>query len=183
MSPFDFDGNVLIGDASSVALDGSTEDGGDDAGADRAETGPSDGATGDANVGDLGPEPDAGAPDSGTCSLEPTETLNVTEAEMRAAELDGQVIALVGTATTGTVRCTRISCPADDPCCNTCTAPLLIDGEVAVVASECFEEVGCEGDSCSMLLVCRPPADPVARSYVGRLRMGPPLELELIEVR
>lgn len=131
---------------------------------------------------DLGPAQDPGdegAPmdESETCDVVPVAVIPAEELADRAAALDGEIIQVVGAATTGTVRCTLRPCTMDDPCCNQCEAPLLVGG-AEMIESGCFPAPGCVGTECG--LECSPPRD-VETRFVGVLHVGPPLTLKLLD--
>src|SRR5690606_10466558 len=117
--PFDptFDGNVIVGDASS--MDSGTD-------ADLTDTSTT---TPDASVdGGVDDAADAGLEDAGDpCTVPATTTVSATEAVDRLAALAGTVIEVTGTATRTAFGCTDVVCPAEMPCCNTCTATVTID--------------------------------------------------------
>ena len=126
---------------------------------------------------------DAGFTDTGIpalCGATSTVTVSADDVPSMATELDGQLIIVVGTATAGAVVCPQ-SCTPNDPCCEDCTAPVLV-GDIELSESVCFSSPGCLGNAC--LLACQPPAPPISEMarYLGVFRAGPPLRLELIDV-
>lgn len=122
----------------------------------------------DATSTDAGTGMDASLPDAQDPCLNVTITTTVTasSARTRIDELDGQLVLLTGTATTGPVSCTDLACPPEDPCCNECQANVSVDG-IAIVSSECISSVGCTGTECR--LVCVPPVLPFESVFRGRL--------------
>jgi hypothetical protein len=162
--PPDFDANVLVGDAMPIDLGPRP-----DARADAAEAGTDAGGSEDA---------DAEPPDSGIdCMATPVLTLSATLAAARASTLAGMLVEVTGTATIGIETCTATVCSATMPCCNTCTAPIAIDGLLPLEPSaECDpHRVGCAGNECT--LSCSPPVAGVPQRFVGVLHQGPALEL------
>jgi len=189
---------ALIAFAASVALaaacsdDPGAADGGRDATAfisGDASTAEDSGAA-DAGL-DAGVEPDANldagaadgaALDADICATEPVEVLTATAARARAGELAGLVVALTGTATRTALDCTERACPEEDPCCNDCTARIVV-GEVFLAASECYaSEPRCAGNECNQ--TCRPPLFGLPQTFKGVLSTSTPdLELLLYEIR
>lgn len=130
------------------------------------------------------PSMDLGRPDAGDLCTEPALfTLSPDEAVVRAAELMGQVVEVVGTATVGEVVCTDDPCPSDNPCCNRCRAPLLL-GDLLLEGSICTvtATVGCEGRSCDPL-VCSPPLLGISLGYVGVIQAEDPPAFELVRIQ
>lgn len=182
-SDLPFDGNFIVGD-------GAPADPPADAGP--AELGPrpdADAEGPDASSDDAEPDLDLGAgladADAGDdpCRVTPELTLTASAAVARAAELAGRVVEVRGRLEAGPTTCTERACSVEAPCCNTCTAPLAVDGLLEVGPSDCLEPVGCRGDECG--LVCRPAPLGAVERFVGRLSGEPPgsSRLELIEVR
>lgn len=162
------DGNVLISDAQ---IDAGADSGVTDAGPDAAEVGldaAEPDATLDAGPEDLGQEEDAG-PDGGSlCDEVSTGTFTASVVLSQAPLLDGQVLEVVGTATTTAPVCSRRACPPESPCCNTCTAQVVLLGGPRLIGSACASFLpGCSGDECG--LVCRPPVFGVPQTFRGRL--------------
>lgn len=154
-----FDGNVVVGDATAVdaapLADARPQDG---ATFDAADAGFLDGTSADAP----GPRDGAGdgdveVLDTGTsCGAPAVATVTASAAVTRLRELEGMVVEIEGTLTETGRSCTELVCPADRPCCNTCTATVSIDGIVRLEQSACFPSApACTGDTC--VLVCTPP--------------------------
>ena len=154
------DGGLLIGDAQAPA-DAQPRDGGFDAS--DASLDASFDASLDTDAGHL----DASAPDAtDPCALEPLATLSSTQAVAQSATWEGQVIEIVGTATT-MVSCTERVCPREEPCCNTCSGAVVIDGLIPLTSNKCYE-TGCAGTECAV--TCRPAVLGVPGRYRGLLR-------------
>lgn len=177
-----FDGNYIVGDASPL---------------DPTDAGPRDLAPADAlsDTGTSTSTPDAGAADgevqdsepadlgADPCAATPELTLTASAAVAQGAALSGRVVAVNGQLEAGPPTCTERACPTEEPCCNGCTAELLIDGLLPASPSECLPIVGCTGDECG--LVCRPAALGTPETFVGYLRQsaGGSVRLELIRLR
>lgn len=174
-TPMDpFDGSFIAGDADEP------EDSGPDGGfldAEPEDTGP------DAGPPDVGPA-DTGPGDAGDPCLEamPEATVTASQARAQAGVLAGRVVALTGTATTGALQCTDMACSDEDPCCNTCVAPIHVGG-VTLAGSECFDPPPqCAGSECGQ--VCRPPVLGLPQTFFGVLSTAAPdLQLLLYRVR
>lgn len=135
----------------------------------------------DALPRDGGPSADAEALDGALpdpCARTATITRTASAVVAEAAALDGLWVDVVATATIGPVNCTRRACTPEDPCCNTCTAELLLDGLFPLVAGACAARVGCAGDECN--LVCTPPVLGFAQTFRGVVRSAPRPHLELV---
>lgn len=174
----DLDGNVVIGMGDP---DGGPRDGGPprDAGDLPRDGG---GGTEDGGFDDDAGVDDAGTPDAGDRCLEPSETvLTSEEAVSDIATWDGHLVTVVGTATRTPYACTDLPCPKEDPCCNECTATILIDGLIEIADDACFgRETGCAGTECAQ--VCVPAVIGVDERFRGVLVDGAPIRLDLIEV-
>lgn len=165
----DFDGNVIIGDASPApdadppdAMD-ATEAG--EAGID--DGGEGDGG-GDAEAGTGGDAGDAEPGDGGVdCAPQAVRTISATTAIAEADLLRDQFVEITGTATVAALACT--ACADSGSCTCTCTATAAIDGLVALARSECFGSPGCSGNECTQ--VCRPPILGVEQRFLGRLNV------------
>lgn len=163
-SPVDdtFDGNVLIGDASS-----SSDRGPNTLGDASAVGDASDAALRDED-GSI-PRTDAGRIDGGdagnACAPLPMHTLSAATAIARRAELVGFVIEIVGTVTSSGLVCDRCDGGACDCACR---AQLSIDDLLPLAPSECFDDPGCRGTTCTQ--VCRPPLLGAPQRFLGRLR-------------
>jgi hypothetical protein len=166
--PPDFDANVLVGDATPIDF------------GPRADAHlPEDGGSPDADSGTQ--DGDALPPDSGIdCQAAPVLTLSASAAAARASSLDGMMVEVTGTATVGLVACTATVCGASMPCCNSCSAPILLDRVLPLEANaSCYpHRLGCFGNECT--LSCSPPATGVAQRFTGVLHRGPSLELYVI---
>lgn len=140
--------------------------------------------------------PDSGsgeAPDMGGTDLDgadgetdpceaAAEAVLTATAAAEASELFGAIVEVSGVATDADVICTSEPCPPDNPCCNTCSGRVVLDGELLLSDSECLTLApGCRGTTCT--LVCSPPLLGLPERYRGRLTEtidGP--ELEVFEV-
>ncbi len=87
--------------------------------------------------------------------------LAVTVAELLAdpTAYDGRVVAIVdGYVDAGPGRCTRIACPVDMPCCNTCSGTVVVrdamDGETIELADEMGDALTCMGSECDYATMC-----------------------------
>lgn len=73
---------------------------------------------------------------------------------------DEQAVVVLGTVKTdpAAVDCTEMECPPDEPCCNQCSAQLVIaDGADGVgLASGAVSPVGCSGSNCDYMDNCQP---------------------------
>lgn len=80
---------------------------------------------------------------------------DVTLAELgaNANSFNGQMIRVTGEPS-GTARCTRRGCPASNPCCNTCSASLVL-GQNIEIRDASGQGYGCSGDECSWQSTCR----------------------------
>jgi hypothetical protein len=182
--PAQLDGSFIIGDATD-APDGRARDavvrdaipidatGEDDGGQDRRDTSPrdADGIDADALA------PDAGPPDP--CARTATLTLSSSQVRAMSAAIDGLVVDVIATATLSAAACTRIACSPEAPCCNTCTADILLDDALPLAAGVCATRVGCTGDECN--LVCSPPVLGFPQTFRGVVRASP-ARLELMRV-
>ncbi len=57
----------------------------------------------------------------------------------------------------GKPACSPLPCPPDDPCCNTCFAPLFIGAETfPIVLNGHGTTIGCRGNECDVLDGCHP---------------------------
>ncbi len=164
---------------------------GPDAGFISADTGPEPQDTGvaedadvptDAGLADADIGSDAEPMDADVCLTPAAFTVSATTAEQDLARLLGPVISLTGTATRTTLSCSERECPADNPCCNDCTARIRV-GDVLLRASPCYERMpGCAGSECSQ--TCRPPLFGLPQTFRGVLSTSTPdLELLLYEIR
>ncbi|MEM7674543.1 MAG: hypothetical protein AAF449_00920 [Myxococcota bacterium] len=146
-----------------------------------ADTGPSDTGSIDADIEDTGLFDAGSSEDAGDagafCNQTAIAEVTAEEAIAQADTLDGEVIVLTGTATSGQQLCTLRACPPNDPCCNVCTADVLV-GSITFVSSACVDDVGCGGTECG--LVCRPPTLGLPGRYRGILRAGPPATFEYL---
>ncbi len=178
------DGNVIVGED----LDGGRRDAGPP-----RDAGPFDGGTrdggasdgGDVDGGDRdggGADRDGGTRDGGDlCDVTAVASLSAADAVAEAAARDGTIVEVVGTATHTPYACTDQPCPKEDPCCNTCTANIVVDGVLRLAADPCYgPRVGCSGTEC--VQSCQPALLGVPDRFVGRLVDGTPPRLELFEV-
>jgi hypothetical protein len=172
MPPDDtFDGNVIVGDGSSLP----------DAEADSGFDGGEPEAGQDAGEHDTG-EPDA-TPDAGDRCVEPAVTvLTSSSAVAEVGMWAGMIVEITGTATQTGLSCTDRACPPDEPCCNTCTASVTIDGRVLLTGGECFTPPpGCSGNECAQ--TCRPLLLELPQTFRGELiDRGEGVALELFSV-
>lgn len=173
------DGNVIVGeDPDAGPRDaGVRRDGG------LVDAGQRDGGLRDGGSRDAGSiERDGGPPDGGDrCQVTPVVTLSAADAVAEAATHDGMIVAVVGTAERTDFACTDQPCPKEDPCCNTCTADILVDAVLGVTADPCYgPRVGCAGTEC--VQSCQPALLGVPDRFVGRLVNATPPRLELFEV-
>ncbi|MEO1339254.1 MAG: hypothetical protein AAFV29_26675, partial [Myxococcota bacterium] len=121
---------------------------------------------------------DASVVDGGAvCNQTAIAVVTSAEALLQADTLDGEVIVLTGTSTSGAQFCTARACPPDNPCCNICNADVVVDA-ITFASSACFSNVGCRGTECG--LVCQPPTLGLPGRYRGIFRAGPPATLEFI---
>ena len=180
MPPLDFDGNVVVGDATAG---GETDRGPRDAA--NLDQGPVDVA--DAGAADEGIEResdaglDAAAPDLG-CNMPPDETVTATEAIANAALLENHVVAIIGTSTSTELSCMHQTCADGGMCCDMCSSAVAIDRTIPLLPSACFVSPGCSGSECAQ--VCRPPVLGVRQTFRGTLVRtdgGVRLELLLVE--
>jgi hypothetical protein len=155
-----------------AAEDGARVDADDDLG----DSGPHDAQRGDALPGLDADALDGALPDP--CARTATITRTATAVVAEVVALDGLWVDVVATASIGPVNCTRRACPSDNPCCNTCTAELLLDGLFPLVPGACAARVGCSGDECN--LVCSPPVLGFAQTFRGVVRSAPRPHLELV---
>jgi hypothetical protein len=147
-----------------------------DADDDLGDSGPHDAQRGDALPGLDADALDGALPDP--CARTATITRTATAVVAEVVALDGLWVDVVATASIGPVNCTRRACPSDNPCCNTCTAELLLDGLFPLVPGACAARVGCSGDECN--LVCSPPVLGFAQTFRGVVRSAPRPHLELV---
>lgn len=191
--PSQLDGSFVIGDgaapdarpvpdarpADAAFVDGATTDDAgpiEDASAD--DTGAADARPGDGGARPDGETLDAALPDP--CARTATLTRTASAVVAEALVLDGLWVDVVATASIGPVNCSRRACPSENPCCNTCTAELLLDGLFPVVPGACAARVGCEGNECN--LVCTPPVLGFAQTFRGVVRSAPRPHLELVRI-
>lgn len=181
------DGSFLVGDApaapdavprdATVGRELGPTDGDPTAdGAMPGEVGPRDG---DAPVDmDGAIAPDAGPPDP--CAATATVTVTATSALARAGEMEGTLVDVVATATISVAACTALACTPEAPCCNACSADVLLEGVLPLRAGACTPRVGCTGDECN--LVCSPPVLGFPQTFRGVVRSAPSPGLELMRV-
>jgi hypothetical protein len=172
MPPDDpFDGNVIVGD-------GTIPDAEEDAEADAAEDAAIDAAADTGDATDV-------MPDSGDrCSEPAVATLTSSQAIDQIGALAGMIVEITGTATRTALGCTEMACPPDDPCCNTCTGSVAIDGAILLSGGSCFTPPpGCSGTNCPGTVTCRPPLLGVPQTFKGTLiQLGNAVGLELFSV-
>lgn len=84
---------------------------------------------------------------------------SVEQALNNYQELKGQPIILKGEIVQGQSLCTKIYCGPENPCCNTCSAPLELKNGTEILLTG--DEIGCSGNSCS--LNCTPIAGKIYR--------------------
>jgi hypothetical protein len=182
MKPIDFDGNVIVGDASSAgelpdrgvieagAIDVGTDSGTIDMG-------------GDANLPDGGMDAafDAGeSPDNG-CTASSVAVLTATEAIANIGTYENRIVDITGTSTAVGIACTHPTCADGGACCGACTATVAIDRILSLAPSVCFSDPGCAGNECTQ--VCRPPVIGAPQTFRGQLVKrdgGVALELFLV---
>jgi hypothetical protein len=150
-----------------IAVDGARMDAAEDLG---------DGGSRDVRPGLDGEALDGALPDP--CARTATLTRTATAVVAEIVALDGLWVDVVATASIGPVNCTRRACPSENPCCNTCTADLLLDGQLPLVPGACAARVGCSGDECNV--VCTPPVLGFAQTFRGVVRSAPRPHLELV---
>lgn len=91
----------------------------------------------------------------------------------------GKMVEVMGTAKAGSALCTKIACPRDRPCCNSCGAQLFIhidnsdEMKLQIAGEQLTQEyagqaVGCTGNDCS--LTCAPLVEGTAYTVTGKLR-------------
>lgn len=170
--PTDAQPDGAITEDGALAEDGARVDADDDLG----DTGPHDARLGDARPGLDAEALDGALPDP--CARTATITRTATAVVAEIVALDGLWVDVVATASIGPVNCTRRACPSENPCCNTCTAELLLDGLFPLVPGACAARVGCSGDECN--LVCSPPVLGFAQTFRGVVRSAPRPHLELV---
>jgi hypothetical protein len=163
------DGNVIVWDGSVSAEDAGATDGGH-IDVDR-----------DAGVGDA----DATRPDDGgvdPCRTSPSITVTATRAAADASLL-GRVLEARGPLIPAPPECTGGPCSDEAPCCESCAAPLRLDGVLALSRSACRNAlIGCSGSNCAM--TCSPPVFGGEIGVVGRLVAGDDgVVLEVWELR
>lgn len=156
--PAGLDGNTITWDGDRPGLDAGRD------------TGPRDSGPAPDAAGDAGSPSDADAGSNDPC-LEPPMTSITAEEAVRDEALLDQVIEVRGHLATGDLACTRPPCGDDDPCCQTCAAPLLMDGVLPLGTSACRDApVGCSGSNCAT--TCSPPVLGGSIRVVGRLVSG-----------
>lgn len=73
---------------------------------------------------------------------------SVEEALNNYQELKGQSIILNGEIVQGKSVCTQVYCGPENPCCNSCSAPLELRNGTEIALTG--DEIGCSGNSCSL---------------------------------
>lgn len=155
------DGNSITWEGPVPGLDGGRDVGGDGPGGDgRPDGGPGDAETRDAS------------PDAGTDPCLAPPEASVTPARAVAdPSLLGRVIEVRGRLGPGPLECTREPCGADEPCCQSCAAPMRLDDVLLLRSSDCRDAlIGCGGSNCST--TCSPPVLGGTIRVVGRLAAG-----------
>jgi hypothetical protein len=166
MTPIDFDGNVVVGDATSGAsADRALREAGSRTDGEDRDEGPGD-QDGGALDGEIGRDADSGETDL-ACPTTATATLSAAEAIAQADAFDHRVVAVTGTSTATDTVCSHQPCADGGACCNTCSATVAIDGVLPLRGSACFPAPGCSGNECSQ--VCRPPIIGVRQTFRGEL--------------
>lgn len=170
---FDSDGGVIIwrpGDGGELP-DGGPNDAGieEDLGAD-----------GGLDLGSL----DGGATEDGGTTvdmgldpcLDPVELVTTASAAATVGSLLGRVVEVEGFLAAEAPICDGPACGPDDPCCQTCTAAVRLDGILDLQGGVCTPfSAGCRGTSCS--LSCSPPLLDVPVAFRGRVLEGARLEV------
>ncbi|MEZ4459234.1 MAG: hypothetical protein R3E66_05825 [bacterium] len=93
----------------------------------------------------------------GSCSLAET---TVAELLTNPATYSGHHVVVRGAFVTGFGYCTKMACPIENPCCNSCGAELMLADSVDAVPADAIQftddgnTLGCSGNECNFLDNC-----------------------------
>lgn len=81
--------------------------------------------------------------------------VTVAQLEASPSTWDGQDVRVVTEPVAGPVACTRRGCSQSNPCCNTCSAGLMI-GDGIALRDQSDQALGCRGNECNWESTCAP---------------------------